>query len=303
MRFIRPLLPFVTLLLASSPGFAAPETQSSSRAPHQQASDAATEQQVLPDLDAESLPLGDFLSILRERVPGFQAVVASESIRDFTLPQLHLKKVTVGQILTLIQDLNPELQVIPVSSSGSAPVYLFTSQRSQSMPGTRVMAYGLGKLIDRLASRDTAPGKNAAAPDQAAREKALNEILTLVKATLAEANGSVSPVLQVHEGTQTILVKGTQEQTDAVGAALQTLEKTLAPNMAEEINTALAKAEQDHQLESARQQADINRLRDELQAADRRIESLHQEVLQREEEAARLKVKLEALEAKGKAQQ
>lgn len=263
-----------------------------------QAAAGTMEQQVVPDLDVEGVPLRDFLALLRDKVPGFQAVVASEAIGDLSLPPIHLKKVTVGQILTLIANLYPDVQVNPLNSGGSVPVYLFTPQRAPVMPGTRVVAYGLSKLVDRLAARN-APAKNAAAPDQAARAKALDEVLTLVKTTLAQSDADAHAVLQVHEGTQTILVKGTQAQTESVKNTLNSLEESLGPDpLLDKLKNDI-----DYELNHARLEAEIQRLKDEIQAANRRIESLNQEVLKREEEATRLTVRLEAIEAKGKPQQ
>lgn len=301
MNLTRRMLAVVILFLAASSPSAWAGGPATDRSP--QAATIAIEQQVIPDVDIEGLPLRDFLALLRDRVPGFQAVVASESIGDVGLPPIHLKKVTVGQILTLVASLDPDVQVTPLNQGGSAPVYLFTSQRAPVIAGTRVVAYGLSKLIDRLAARNV-PAKNAAAPDQAARAKALDEILNLVKATLAQSDAGEHAVLQVHEGTQTILVKGTQDQTDSVKNTLNSLEEALGPDpQVDSLKNDIARIGQDFQFERARLEADVQRLKDEIQAANRRVELLNQEVLQREEEATRLKVKLEALEAKGKPQQ
>ena len=78
-----------------------------------------------------------------------------------------------------------------------------------------------------------------------------------------------------------------------------TLEEALAPDpVIDRLQNDIARAGQDYELNHARLEAEIQRLKDEIQAANRRVELLNQEVLQREEEATRLKVKLEALEAK-----
>lgn len=300
------MLPAVAVFLAASLPAALAGGPATDRSPGRAAPQAvvdAMEQQVVPDLDAEGITLRDFLALLRDRVPGFQAVVSAEAIGDLGLPPIHIKKVTVGQILTLVANLYPDVQVNPLNSGGSAPVYLFTPQRAPVLPGTRVVAYGLSKLVDRLAARN-APAKNAAAPDQAARAKALDEVLTLVKTTLAQSDADERAVLQVHEGTQTILVKGTQSQTESVRNTLNSLEESLGPDpLIDKLHNEITRAGQDYELNHARLEAEIQRLKDEIQAANCRIESLNQEVLQREEEATRLKVRLEALEAKGKPQQ
>jgi hypothetical protein len=127
--------------------------------------------------------------------------------------RMRLKNVTLGQVWSVLQAANPELEVQPVevqtAEEGPArpPIYLIRVKApTTGVPEVAVRAYALGP-VEQAMSAKGGGGKEAAHGNDS-----LDRVLSLIKATLAQVPGSGEPVLQVHEETGTLIFKGSADQ-------------------------------------------------------------------------------------------
>ncbi len=283
------------------------------------------QEKVLPDLNLDATPLSDFLDFVRELIPGFQYVIIRDPgiAADFpTLPAMKLKKVTFGQALQIIQEAVPALEYHPVESEKGAVIFLFKIHNNTGdpvpVPASVLKVYRLAETVDALAARNPPPrppeldglnhkpGELTPAGQLAAQrvaegyaiavkethKAALNTVLSLLKATLTQAGDTeVNPVIQLHEETETLIVKGTANQVNAVQRALEALTPaaTLAP-----LKEKFGETERRYQSELAAREDEAARRSAELQASRAEIESLHQQLIKLEVAQERLKLQLEA---------
>ena len=127
-------------------------------------------------------------------------------------------------------------------------------------------------------------------------KNALESVLSLIKAALAQSgDGVVTPVIQVHEESLTLILRGTPSQIGAVQKALEALtpEAVLAP-----LKEKFAETEHRYDSEMARNLDELARRNAELQAARAEVETLHEEMLKAQVSLEQLKVQLEAAKAK-----
>jgi hypothetical protein len=316
------------LALFVLPGVAKSQSAPPAPAPPKAAPPAAPltaeemQEKVLPAFDLQAVRLSDFLDFVSELVPGFQYVIVRDAgvPGDFpTLPSMKLKKVTFGQVMSIIQEAIPQIETHPVESEKGAVVHVFKIHGASGDLGqvqTEMRVYRLADAVDALAARNApaVPPELNGDPfgaQPAARKKvvddyhaevkasqtnALNAVLSLIKAALAQAgDGSVNPVIQVHEETQTLILRGSPNQIGAVQKALEALTpQAVSAPLKEKF------AETERRLESQLANSDdqLSRRTAELQRAREEIESLHQEMIKLGVAQERLKLQLEA--AKGK---
>ena len=211
---------------------AEPPTQPSERAP----------KPVMVNLtvDQRDMTVGKFLPLLQQQVPGFQYVAQPGPWQDFPLPALHLQNLSIGQVVQMLTNLLPELEVDEVHSPNGlfpAPpeepvLYVF---KSRPGPGpqtgnVRVMAMGLADAIDRLAMRKARTAASPPSPEQFAafRKEATDELLSLLQAAISQvpAQGEPSqdePSLKLHKETEVLLIRGEDRQLKAASQALDAL--------------------------------------------------------------------------------
>ena len=258
------------------------------------------QEKVLPSLDLQAVPLSDFLDFVSQLVPGFQYVIVRDAgvPNDFpTLPSMKLKKVTFGQVMSIIQEAIPLIETHPVESEKGAVVHVFkihgTSPRAGAGPdgnaglssgrcgggaggaecagnaaGTESgWRLGAGRVRQADQAAKQAARKKIAddyhAAVKASQTNALNAVLSLIKAALAQAgDGSVSPIVQIHEETQTLIVRGSPEQISAVQKALEALtpQAVLAP-----LQEKFAETEHRYAAELAKSNDELSRRNAELQ--------------------------------------
>ena len=212
-----------------------------------QTTQPGSDQRVIDELVIQNpIPLSELFPMLQKKVPNFQYVAKPGNWQGFDLPPLHLKNVTVSQLFTVLYQLDADLavNVIPDANRGGDILYVLKDQPnptnqlfSNSRVSTRVTAYGLAEIVDNLAMRKERDKKYEADPQKSSeifaadRQKALDDILSLLEATLAQSSepSDAQPraSLKLHKETQVLLVKGTDNQINAVTNALDALKHDL----------------------------------------------------------------------------
>ena len=238
------------------------------------------------DLNVERpMQLEQFVALLREKASDTQIVLAGgrQRLESLMVPPLHLKNVTMDQVTRLLQQVVPGLEVKVIEGEGLVPVYLLNwpaNNAPSEIPRGQVMVFGLSDVVEHQAKR---LAKNPAQIDPAARKAALDSVLSLIKAAVSQAGDDApDPLVQVHEETETLIVKGVQPQITAVKFALDALKQR--PQWVEEANSL---------------NAEIRRMKDDLSNAKAEARDLREKLLQRDEEAAQLRAKLELLQRPG----
>jgi hypothetical protein len=258
------------------------------------------------DVPGNSVTVGKFLGILKQKLPSFQYVANAGKWQDAMLPQLNLRNVTVPQIIDLLREIVPQMLANPFYAPGAAPgersefwVFRDQPEAQRSGDGVRLVAFGLNDSIDRLALRKswsvTAANAIAPAPEQVAtsRKEALKEILSLLEASLSQAEGpGTAPSLKLHEETGVLLVKGLPGQINAITQALEALKSGDDPN---QLKTKYGRL--DSEYESIKNKNNLLQTRNtSLESRNALLESRY---VQYEEKIRSLQRELDALKARG----
>lgn len=250
---------------------------------------------LINEITLESPTLEDVLQALHHADPTFQAVIARDpgvAPDAPPLPALRLKNVTADQVLKLLSDIRP-IAFEQIEGQGT-PICLVRVQNPVRDQGagdvpvnTRV--YRLTEAMAGLNKPDT----------PADREAALNQVLSLIKATLAqvEEGAGVTPVVQVHNETRTLIVKGTSDQLHAVEDALAAInpnrdqvarQKQFEDREQQAKRTAMQLAQMEQQAASS--DVEVRQLRDKLNSVEAQLGEARKIAAEREAEIARLKV-------------
>lgn len=257
----------------------------------------------LPELNVNGMPLGSVFEWLRD-VTGdnLKVVVVYEdpSRQDYPLVTMKLNNFSVDQILEVLhqaytfqtdwvqpaheKDTDVLVVHIPAPPDGLP----------KAAPATTVHVYNLSGALERIRAK------------QAAKEDALNDILSLMKAALGQAGGKPggkAEELQVHEATQTLLFKGTPEQQRAVQEVLAALDPDFAKSLQADAvhNDSFERAIKDAQREKERAQERIANLERQLKDAIDKLNEREAESMKRLDENERLKIRIESLNAAHKA--
>jgi len=249
---------------------------------------------VIADVNFQSVSLDDALDFLQGIAPDFKAVVVRDKgvPQDYPTMKIKLKNVSLGQVWSVLQAANPDLEVQPVGENeGPTPIYLIRVKASSNVASPEgagavpaVHVYPLGPLLDAMAAKAGNQAAHGGDP--------LDRVLSLIKATLAQVSDGGEPVLQVHEGTRTLIFKGSAEQE----AALEQVLSALAPASAEEAAGNKRNNEDlQQQIELAKTQAAMQaqKLEADLAELHQRLAEEEKNSLDRTAEAERLKVRLE----------
>lgn len=289
------------------------------------------EEKLLPLIDTQSIRLTDFLEFIHSSVPAFQYIVVRDPgvSSDYpTLPSMKLEKMTLGQVLQVIQDIYPLVDFHVVSSNHGAALYVFkihvgSAEGMGEVPQSVLKVYRLTEAVELLVSRNPVPippelqqhpdadriplpakEKAEAAYEaalKAAHTTALNSLLSLIKAVLAQwGDSGTIPVVQIHEETETLLLRGTADQIGAVQKALDACipQDELAP-----IKEQLVKAQRQYDSDLAKAKDETARRTAELHEARAEADAFRKTVLDLEVAQERLKVQLQALQVQLQATQ
>lgn len=186
---------------------------------------------VIEEISFQDVSLADMVAYLRDTVPELRIVLIDGPNMPPGYPHvsLRMKKVTIGQVLQVLQSAyNVDVESIGDPSGQKAPVYVLKSQLSDALalqlhysaPATPKI-YPLTKVLEQLPS---VPNLPSGSPEDIKRR--LNDLLTVLQSAL-DAVGDVSkPTLVVHEATQTLLFKGSLGQQTVLETTLASLMPT-----------------------------------------------------------------------------
>jgi hypothetical protein len=224
----------------------------------------------LPELKFDNVKLDDVLAFLADVDSKFapQLVRDPGVPADYPMITFRAKNITIPQFLEFLQKAyGIESTKIP---GPVGPVYLITvayndrvvrslDSGAQARSGSGVHVYSISDVVQRFLSLKPAGGSDAERTKQA-----LNDVLTLVQAGLEQTPQGNRAVLKVHEGTQTLLFKGTAEQEQLISNVLATL-REYNSNDVYQSNRMLRQLsqQQEAELKDAAQQAarDASRIR------------------------------------------
>ena len=225
----------------------------------------------------DSMTIGKLLPVLKEKAPGFEYVVEPGSWEDAVVPEMKLQDVTIPQVISILATFSPNFTFTTINGGAEfppkrPPVYIFKNRTSEANADIRVQAFGVSGIADHLAAR--VDGTADRAKYQKARQDTLQHVLSLIENTLSQAAApGIKPVVGFHAETETVILKATNQQINAVKQTLDTLQPL----------------------------ANYDRLNDQLRETRAQVDSLHGELLKRDSEIAELKVRLEAAQRKNEA--
>jgi hypothetical protein len=185
----------------------------------------------MPVVDYINVPLDEVIKLLNHvGGPSFQAVLAGGVQNHYPLVTLHLRDVTPEQVLRVM-----EKQLgLGVEPAGNPPIYVvsFPSlDNNPPAPTFHVTAYCLTPIIDQLLMRRNLERQDAnpttQSVDEAAknRKAAMNDVVTVVQTAAKIApDQATATMIEVHEPTEMLILKGTPEQREAAEGVLRALE-------------------------------------------------------------------------------
>ena len=254
---------------------------------------------IIASVDFNGITLEDAMAYLQEKCPQFKVAI----LRDEGLPggfpsvTANLKGVSLSQLMQLIQTANPSIQLKEIDGPGGKIVCILVHAPAGPNPNGLFGSFPAGPIsVVRVYRLSAIVGAlTGAKNDPAARKDAMNQSLSLIKATLEQVGGE-PPVLRVHEETQTLIFKGNPAQEAALRAvteALQPQSPTPEQVNAEHLTRRYELERQQFDMRAQEMDQQMGRLQKMLEQRD-------MEMLARAAEREQLKVRLEMTEAKAK---
>lgn len=188
----------------------------------------------IPKIDFTNVRLDEAIQFLSDTRPSFQIVLAGGVQNHYPLVTLHLRDVSPEQVLRVMQK---QLQ-LDVEPAGNPPIYVVSVPNVEAKappPAFRVTAYCLTPIIDALLSREnheqedgkptTQSAEGAAKKRKAAMNDVVNVVQTAVKIAPDQVPDLATPtMIEVHEPTEMLIIRGTSEQREAAESVLRALE-------------------------------------------------------------------------------
>jgi hypothetical protein len=189
----------------------------------------------LPELKFDNVKLDDALTFLSDVDPTFapQLVRDPRVPSDYPMITFRAKNITIPQFLEFLQQAygigssriagpGGFVYLITVEADSRVEAYLAGQTKSQS--ASTVNVFNISDVVQRVAALKPAERSSAE------RAKlALNDVLALVQAALELTPQANKATLKVHEGTESLIFKGTIEQLQVVEDTLKTLRGTSLP--------------------------------------------------------------------------
>jgi hypothetical protein len=258
---------------------------------------------VLPKVDFNNVPVEDVVQFLQDVDGKFRAVVVRKGVRTGPPVTMKLQNVTVRQILDVLTTAYEGVELHPVDGP-TGPIFVVTLRppnpggepgvAGPADGGQGVRVYRLAGIIEAMLNgggwepKGDRPNRDGQRPPPLAagdRAKyttaAMNDVLSLIKATLQLTDAGEAPTLQVHEETQTLIFRGTPAQQAAVEDVMLAMESNRAIRPAEDRAAAplrAAAARSKEEADRLRAEADqarsaVEKVRDESMAARMNLES------------------------------
>lgn len=170
------------------------------------------EDTVINELNVQDVPLDQLLQTVQKLVPDYKATVMHPpgSGSDLPLITLNLKGITLGQLVQLLQENYGVVREQIPGANGDLNVFRYQppADEVEAQLVSPVQIYPLAGIVNTLVK-----SRPEAEKDPAAGKKALDDILSLIKAAMDKASeGGPAPSLQVHQETVTLIFKGNSPQ-------------------------------------------------------------------------------------------
>jgi hypothetical protein len=200
----------------------------------QPATPVAIEDALMPDGPFNGVSLDDLLSLLRQKIPGFNSVVirAPGTPADYpAFGNLSVKNVTLGQFLDVVRASFPGVVVQRIDGRID-PVYVVHIFTPPGMPATpeETATKGSGETTSPVVKVYSLQDTVNALADGGDTTKALNDVLSLLQTALDQQGGSDQALLKVHQPTMMLIFKGSPTQMIVLEQTLN----ALGPNVSSE---------------------------------------------------------------------
>lgn len=190
------------------------------------------EEKVIANFEANDNTIDEVVATLQKDDPNVKIILVhsrtgAKAPTDSSLRvRLLLKNVTAGDVLQVISRAYPVVALDGVAGHTRELIYVVRVQDAVVSPTARqvVQVYNLAPMVKtwlQLNEPDLKP-----ADDKDALKKALDDILSLIQAALAQTHEPTEAVIQVHPPTQTLIFRGTATQQSAVEQAVNALRPT-----------------------------------------------------------------------------
>ncbi len=254
------------LLLAVAVGVLLPGT----RLPHAEAepTTAPASAIMIPEIKVDSVGLEDFVDFLRDAT-GANIVLTRErgAAPDYPIITMHLKRVTLKQVLDVLQQGYPRVNHTETDPPEN-PVYIVHVEAPPAVVGLSAQPVPAPVQVYNL--RDVVAEQRSQQP-KSDDKQAMSDVMTAVQTALEQLQGN-TPILKVHEATETLVCNGSPEAQALVAEVL----KTLGPDE-QELKQRDAQANQDRQIEEMA--AELDRLQQRLkQVTEERDNAIRQNV-------------------------
>ncbi len=255
---------------------------------------------IIPELNiGAGVKLSDVIDTVRD-LTGTNIVVAnSGALESLNAPVMHLKRVTVQQVLDLITKAIPDVTT-EQADNGENPIYIIHVKSDTPVPPGGGFAGPMPPGIAPMAAPQLDPNHQFVAVfplrdivDQQMRlqgkpdaKAALDAVLSLLQAAMDQANAGDKASLRVHEATQTLVFKGTAEFQQVLMQTLDALRPTDDEKKQAARTAELDRRDQEMADKLAQQAAQSIDLRAQLVDRQKRMDELEAQLVRKEAEAS-----------------
>jgi hypothetical protein len=269
MLVLRKVTTVVMLLAVTTPVWSQ-STQPTTGQTTAPAADAL--EKVLPELRFDNVSFDEVANFLSD-VTGMNVVVTRASSVPPGAPALtcHLRNVTPAQFFEFLQTAF-SIQASKIEGP-TGPIVVLRVPLSDAVQGnlnqgggqgaTRTEVFNLGAIIENLAAEG---GKNAA----------LNSVMSLIQTALAQTGGP-APTLKVHEGTSSLVFKGTTEQRLLVQSTIAALQPSREAQQ-RAFDDQLRERDNTLKLEAARAKVEIDALKRQNEQLEKQLALLREQL-------------------------
>ncbi len=170
---------------------------------------------ILAEVSLKNTPLTLVIEFLRATDPSFQVLVAGASADELVISELELRDVTAGQVLLALKEVYPQMEVSHTDGNSPSIWTVRVSPRFDMDAELVTCVFRLREAIDELQQVGNVGD----------RVHARSAVLQLLEHALQmDPSRKQSPaVLQLHEATDTLLFRGTQEERAVLQSAVAAL--------------------------------------------------------------------------------
>jgi hypothetical protein len=188
------------------------------------------EKLVVPKLSVKNIKVDELLKLVRGMVEGKANIVfaAPKGVEVPTVQSLEATNLALDQFFVLLEHMVPGIRISFLPADPVPAYFVGYDKPDPAEGGTIVRLISLSHAIETQAQRIVKPVATEAPPEppKDLRTKALNDVLKLIDAATAFAavgHEGAAPVIQVHQETEVLMVRGTPEQVRLVEQAISSV--------------------------------------------------------------------------------